>query len=808
MGPFIRDLRYTLRVLAKSPGSTTVALMALALGIGANTAIFSVIDALLLRPLAFNDLDNLVLVWGTLPQGGEVDQVSPADFRDWSSQNHVFTQMAAYRWWDVNLTGAGEPERVEGCLVSGNFFETLGVKAALGRTFQAGEDQFGWDRAAVLSDGLWRRRFGADRDVIGRTIQLDGRTYTVVGVLPPRLEWPTGVQLWAPLALSEEEKNERRQASLLVLGHIRPRYSLAQAQAEINVIAGRLAQLYPQTNAGRGAELLPLPGNDFDNLIRSFLLVLMGGAGFVLLIACANVANLQLARGIGRRKEVALRTALGANRWRLVRQLLTESIVLCLLGAGLGALVAYLGVNLIRANVPAEQVKDIPGFYAMQLNARGLVFTLAVGLLTGIISGLAPALRTSRVDLMKTLKEEGRSSTIGSKPLRLGSSLVAAEFALALMLLVGTGLMVKGFMRMFNNQTKDFDPQDILTLRIALSRWKYPAPHQRAAFYKQVLGRIAALPKVESEGVTSSLPSSGDWDSVVFSIEGRAISALSEKRRADLQSVSGGYFRTLRIPLLQGRDFTPDDDEATAPVTIISRSMADRFWPNDNPLGKHIKLGGSDSPNPWMTIVGIVGDVKPNILTRTPRASLYLPYSQLPPTVMSLAVRTLVNPLSLTSSVRHEILSVDRDQPIFDIKSMEDFVADNVGGIQIATALMGSFGLVALVLAAVGIYSVMAYSVSQRIQEFGVRLALGAQQGDIVRLVVSHGLKLAVTGLAVGIPGAFALTHVMSSLLLDVVPLDLPTFLGFVLLLLGVAAVASYLPAVRATKADPMEALR
>jgi putative ABC transport system permease protein len=444
----------------------------------------------------------------------------------------------------------------------------------------------------------------------------------------------------------------------------------------------------------------------------------------------------------------------------------------------------------------------------MHLNGRGLEFTLAVALLTGIISGLAPAIRTSRVDLTKTLKEEGRSSTIGHKPFRLRSLLVAVEFALALMLLVGTGLMVKGFVRMFNSQMQGFDPQNVLTLRIALSRWKYQTPHQRAVFWKQVLDRVGTLPEVESDGVANFLPSSYDWESVIFSIEGRVTTRISEGRHADLESASGNYFRTLRIPLLKGRDFTSRDDEGTVPVAIISDSMARRFWPNENPLGRHIKLGASDSTAPWMTIVGIVGDVRQSILSRAPRPTLYVPYPQSPPAVMSLVVRTSVNPLSLTASVRHEILSVDKDQPVYGIKSMEDFVADNVGGIMIATALMGSFGVVALVLAAVGIYSVMAYSVSQRTHEFGVRLALGARRRDIVNLVVSHGLKLAVGGLVVGLPGALALTRLLSSLLIDVTPLDLPTLAGFTLLLLAVATVASYLPALRATKAEPLEALR
>jgi putative ABC transport system permease protein len=576
----------------------------------------------------------------------------------------------------------------------------------------------------------------------------------------------------------------------------------------MGVIASRLAQLYPQTNARRGTKLLPLPGNDFDNVVRSFLLVLMGGAGFVLLIACANVANLQLARAIGRRREVALRSALGATRWRLVRQLLTESIVLSLLGAGLGALVADVGVHLIRTNVPSEQVKGIPGFRGMQLNGRGLEFTLAVALLTGIISGLAPAIRTSKVDLTKALKEEGRGSTVGHKSLRLRGLLVAVEFALALMLLVGTGLMVKGFVRIFNSQMQGFDPRKALTLRIALSRWKYPTPHQRTVFYKQVLERVAALPEVASAGVADFLPSSNDWNSVVFSIEGRVTPRTSEEPHADLESASGSYFRTLRIPLLKGRDFTSLDDEETAPVAIISERMARRFWPNEDPLGQHIKLGRSDSAAPWMSIVGIVGDVRLSILSRTPRPTLYVPYPQSPPAVMSLVVRTSVNPLSLTASVRREILSVDKDQPVYGIKSMEDFVADNVGGLQIATALMGSFGIVALILAAVGIYSVMAYSVSQRIQEFGVRLALGARRRDIVNLVVLQGLKLAISGLVVGLPGAIALTRVLSSLLIDVIPFDLPTLASFTLLLLAVATVSSCLPALRATRANPLEALR
>lgn len=808
MESLLQDLRYAFRVLAKSPGFTVVAVLALALGIGANTAIFSILDALLLRPLAFEDLDHLVLFWVTLPQGGFTDRAAPADVRDWSSQNHVFEQIAPYRGWDVNLTGAGEPERVEGCQVSASFFAALGVKAALGRTFLAGEDQPGWDQVVVLSDGLWRRRFGADPAVIGKTVQLDGRTYAVVGVLPPRLEWPAGVEVWSPLTLTEEEKNERRQTSLLVLGRLRAGSTLSQARAEMDGLARRLAGLYPQTNSGRGVKLAHLPGNDFDNTVRSFLLLAMGGAAFVLLSACANVANLQLARAIGRRKEVGMRTALGATRGRLVRQLLTESILLSLLGAVLGAIVADLGVTLIRAHVPAEQVKDIPGFQTMHLNGRGLEFTLAVALLTGIVSGLAPAVRFSKVDLMEALKEEGRSATTGSRPLRLRGFLVAAEFALALILLVGTGLMVRSFARMFNDQMQGFDPQQVLTLRVALSRWKYATPHQRAVFYKQVLEHIAALPQVKSDGAANSLPSSGDSSSTVFSIEGRATSGSAELRHADLESASSNYFRTLHIPLLQGRDFAATDDEGTVPVAIVSRSMVRQYWSKEDPLGKHVKLGPSDSKSPWMTIVGIVADVRSDILSSTPHPTLYVSCTQLPPSVMSLVVRTTVNPLSLMPAVRREILRMDKDQPIFGVKSMEDFVSDNLAGIQVATALMGSFGVVALILAAVGIYSAMAYSVSQRTQEFGVRLALGAQHRDIMGLVMGHGLSLALAGLAVGLPGTLALTRVMSSLVFGVVDLDLPALGGFTLLLLAVAALASYLPARSAMKASPVEALR
>jgi putative ABC transport system permease protein len=585
---------------------------------------------------------------------------------------------------------------------------------------------------------------------------------------------------------------------------------LSQAQAEMDVIARRLQQQYPRTNTGWGVKLVRLPGQDQDSdeIIRSFLGILMGAAGFVLLIACANVANLQLARAIGRQKEIALRCALGATRWRIVRQLLTESVMLSFLAAAVGALLAGWGVSLIRTSIPPDQLKYVPGFQQMHLNGRGLEFTLVIALLTGILSGLAPAARTSRPDLDKALKEGGRRSTGGARSLRLRSFLAVCEVALALILLVGTGSMVNGFVYLFKNPQKDFDPKNLLTMRVALPKARYQARHQRATFYEQALEGIRTLPKVESVAVVSYLPLSGDWYTESFTIEGRVTTAPGEARVADVESVSESYFRTMRIPVIKGREFTSQDGEGTTPVAIISQNMARQFWPGETPLGRRIKLGRPASDHPWLTIVGIVGDVKQFVLDREPRLTVYTPYVQSPPAAMSLVIRDSSSPLSLVPSVRAQVLGVNGDQPIYSVKSMEEVIDDSVAGVGIAAALMGSFGIVALILSAVGIYSVIAYSVSQRTHEIGVRMALGAQHPDILRLIVFQALKLGMMGLATGLPGAFVLSRVMSSMLFGVIATDPSTFVSFGLLLLATALLSGYVPALRATKVDPMEALR
>jgi len=805
-----QDLRYGVRTLVRKPGVTAVAVVALALGIGANTAMFSIVGTLLLRPLPFKNLDRLVMVWGTLPQSGNRFDASPADFLDWRNEQQVFERLAAYQWWDCNLTGAGEPERVPGCLITQNFFPALGVGAWRGRTFLPEEEQPGRDNVVLLSQEFWQRRFAADPNVVGQTIALNGRNYTVVGVMSAEFEWPTGVEVWAPLALTNEAKRDREQHYLQIMGRIRPGLTQAHAQAEMEIITRRLAESYPRTNASRGVKLVRLPGYAADDFARPFLLILMGAVVFVLLIACANVANLQLARATSRQKEIAIRAALGATRWRVMRQLLTESLLLALMGAALGLLLAMWGVDLGKSYIPPDIVRFVAGLKQAGIDGRSLGYTLLIALLTGIVSGLAPALQTSKPDLNETLKAGGRDAGAGRHPLR--SVLVVAEVALALVLLVGTGLMVKGFARQLSNQKQGFDPTHLLTLNVALPESKYRTTRERVDFYERALERIKAQSGVEAAAAISHLPASNGWDHEFFSIEGRAALSPAEMPLGDFEVVSPDYFRTLRIPLVKGREFTAQDGESATPVAIISESLARRFWPERDPLGQRLRLEQLNADQAWLTIVGVIGDVKQFIFDREPRLMIYQPYAQAPSGAMnygvSLAVRASGDPLSLAKAVREQIRSVDRDQPLTQVKTMEHLIREHLAPISLSASYMAVFAAIALVLSAVGVYSVMAYSVTQRTHEIGIRMALGAQASDVLRMIVGQSFKLAFMGLAIGLPISFTLTKVMSSLLVGVIALDLSTFAGFSLLLVAVALLSGYLPARKAAQVDPMIALR
>jgi putative ABC transport system permease protein len=808
METLLQDLRYGARMLLKRPGFTIVAAVALALGIGANTAIFSLIDAMLLRPLNFKDVDRLAMVWGGHAQTSGHDSVSPADYQDWKNQNNVFDYLAAINWWGVNLTGSGEPERAQAFQVTPNFFAALDVKPVLGRALLPDDDQPGNDQIVALSYGLWNRRFAGDPDIVGKTIQLDGRIHTVVGVMPKDFDWPTSAELWTPLVMTNDALSVRDSRYLMVMGRVKPGVSLSEAEAEMNLIARRLAEQYPKTNTGMRVSVKRLPGQNSDDFARPFLLALMGAVGFVLLIACANVANLQLARATSRVKEIAIRAALGASRARIVRQLLTESILLALLGASFGLLFAAWGVDLIRSSIPPDMAKYITGLSHMSLDGRALGFTLAIALLTGIISGLAPALQLSTPNLNETLKEGGRSSFPGARRARLRSLLVISEIALALVLMVGTGLMVKGFARLLENQKQGFDPKNILTMNLTLPEAKYKQPFQRVAFYNQLFERLKALPEIETVGSVASLPSGGNWSSTSFSIEGRPATATGEETDADYQIINDEYFRALRIPLTKGREFGAPDGPDSLPVVIISENIAARFFPDEDPIGKRIRVGVTGSRNQWSVIVGVAGNVKQFMFDSGPRLTVYLPYAQLPRLRMALALRTASDPLNAVGAVRSQVESVDSEQPVYEIKSMEKLISEHVSGIRMSAGLMGIFGAIALMLAAVGVYSVMAYSVTQRTHEIGVRMALGATSRDVIKLVAGQALKLAAIGLAIGLPLAFALMQVMTSAFFGVIAIDITSLAGFTLMLAAVALASGYIPARRASKVDPMVALR
>jgi len=810
MNSFLQDLVYGFRTSVKSPGSTLVAVLALALGIGANTAIFSVVNAVLLRPLPYKDPDRLVAVWTTkLNKGILQEYVSPPDYRDWTLRNRVFDRIFALKTQPSVVTGGQLPERVETALVSAGAFDVLGVSAALGRTFLANEDQAGQNRVAIISHGLWQRRFGADPGVLGKPIIVDGNSYSIVGVMPAGFHLlDTPSELWMPYTLDNKEENENQRGfrTLRVIAHLKPGVTQDQAQSEMRSIEESLAQQYPDVDTGCSAKIVALRDQLVGD-IRTTLLTLLTAVAFVLLIACANVANLLLARAAGRDKEIALRAALGANPGRLVRQLLTESVLLSLAGGLVGLLLAEGSVALLKRLGPA----NLPRLAEINIDWRVLAFTLLVSLLTGIIFGLAPALGSVRSDLNSILKTSGRGNTGSRARALLRDLLVVTEIASCVVLLAGAGLLVRSFLRL-ESVSPGFRPDHVLTMQITLPDTRYSG-WKVASFYQQLIDRMQTIPGVQTAGIARNLPLSGVDVSLNFTVENRPVEASADQPRAKYRTASAGYFAAMGIPLIRGRYFDRTDGQKTAGVALINNTLARRLWPNEDPLGKRIKPGFDDSI--WCTIVGIVGDVKHTGLDAETNAETYYHYQQVPPALMTfvegtmtVVLRTNVDPAVVTAAARNEVQKLDPGLAIYNVKTMDDLLSNSLAQPRFRTLLLAVFACVAIVLAAIGLYGVIAYSVTQRTNEMGVRMALGAQKSDVLKLVLGQGVRLAIAGVAIGLIAAFGLVRIISKLLFALNATDPVTFAATAGLIVAVSLVASYIPALRAVKVDPVVALR
>jgi predicted permease len=798
-----QDLRYGARKLLKSPGFALVAVMTLALGVGANTAIFSVVNAVLLRPLPFPEPERLVRVFGTAARRNSFSRPhSYLNFKDLRAQNQTFEAMAAYTGSSSALSGAEAPEQITGVVASGDIFRVLGTKPLLGRLLEPGDERPGGSNAVVISHGLWQRRFGGDPRIVGRVIKLDGREREVVGVTPADFvfEFVTGAaDFWMPIDPSESAYQHRGAIFLEAIGRLKPGVSLGQAGADLGVVATRLEQQYQDSNAGIGVRLAPAQ-EELVGDVRPTLLVLLGAVGFVLLIACANVANLLLARAAGRSREIAVRSALGAWRARIVRQLLTESLLLSFAGGGLGLLFALWGVKILSAFVP----EDVPRFGETSIDLRVLGFTLAASVLTGFLFGLAPALQSSRFDLNEALKEGGRGGTDGRGRKRVRSLLIVSEVALSLVLLVGAGLLIKSFVKL-RNTDPGFDPGNTLTASVSLAPVRYDTDEKVADFCRLLVERVRALPGVESVGAVTPLPLSENNFSFSFSVMGQPPLPPGQGQSASARFVTPDYFRAQRIPLRAGRAFTEADKAGAPAVIIINEAFARRYLPGVEPLGQRLHLGLNNIEG---EIVGVVGDIRAASLATPAAPEYYVPEAVAGFTDMTLVVRAAGDPASLTPALRQVVSEMDKDQPLYDVRTMDSLVAHSVARQRFSMALIGVFAALAMLLAAVGIFSVMSFLVAQRTHEIGLRIALGARPRDILSMVVRQGASLTAAGIGIGIVAAFALTRLMTGLLYEVSATDPLVYGVITLLLAAVALLACYVPARRATKVDPLIALR
>ncbi|HEV2860568.1 MAG TPA: ABC transporter permease [Pyrinomonadaceae bacterium] len=796
METLLQDVRFGVRVLARHKGFTAVAVLTLALGIGANTAIFSVVNAVLLRPLPYKDPERLVMLWeNDTQEGNDRNPVAPANFVDWQKQTGTCDALAFYNQpAGVNVTGGGsEPERVVGAGVSPNIFSVLGVQPARGRTFSDSEAAA---HEVIISHGFWQRRFGGDPEVVGRQMTLDAEILDVVGVMPPEFQLPEETELWWA-NMDGSLATMRVRHFLRVVGRLKPGVPVEQARADFDTIARRLAEQYPETNTGYGVNVITLR-DQFVGGVRPALLLLLGAVGFVLLIACANVANLMLARSAARQKEMAVRAALGAGRLRLVRQLLTESLLLAAAGGAAGLLFAYWGSDLLTA----LGASGLPRGARVGVDGRVLAFTFMMTLLTGLAFGFVPAWAGAKAGVHGILKEDGRGATGRRAGRRL---LVVTEIACALMLLIGAGLLIKSFVRL-QAVEPGFDPSGVVTMQFSLPDARYSEPPQVAAFYARLVEHARTVPGVRAAGAVSRLPLAGDRSTMGLTVEGRpAVSGQYEE--VHFRAVTPDYFRALGVPLRAGRELGERDGAEAPPVVLVNETTARKYWPGADPVGRRVKLGPG-AQGPWVTVVGVVGDVRNFGLESEAKPEVYVPHRQSPQSRMRLVLRTDGDPLSLVPAVRSAVRSLDAELPFSQVATMEELLARSVAQRRLSTLLLGVFAGTALLLAAIGIYGVMAYSVTQRTREIGIRMALGARRGDVVRMVLRQGMALALAGVACGLGGGLVAARLMRGLLYGVSAVDPLTFVGMAGVLTCVALLACYVPARRATKIDPLVALR
>ncbi|MEJ7810719.1 MAG: ABC transporter permease [Gemmatimonadaceae bacterium] len=805
-----QDLTYGLRSLRRAPGFTLVATLTLALGIGATTAIFSVVNAVLLRPLPYRDAERVVMVWmDNTPQAIHEDIHSYPNFADLRAQGTVFAKLAAYNRTGYNVTGgcaegACEPQRITAAVSTADLFDVLGVRPALGRAYEAAEEEQGRDGVVVISHGLWTRMFGADPRAVGRTLRMNGRERIVVGVMPRGFAFPSaGTDLWVPMALSPQMREARQSFGFYVVGRLAPGISMARASTDVRTVWSRLQGQYPEAIADFGINLVALPEQVVGRSLRTALWVMLGAVAAVLLIGCANVANLLLSRAAAREREVSVRLALGASRARLVRQLLTESVLLAGIGGALGVVLAWGGLRALTRLAPA----DIPRLDQVHVDGVVLAVTTLVVVVTGVLFGLAPALHASRPSLSDALREGGRGGTAGRRGNRMRQLLAAAQVALVVVLLTGAGLLIRSFLEVQRVQL-GFRPDHLLTMRVALPGAKYQRDAQRVAFFNDLVERVRVMPGVRGAAATSSIFLSQTPRSTIFTIEGRTPVPDERNLELPLDAVTPDYFRVMGVSLLRGRAFTAQDRDSAPPVVIVNANMARRFWPNDGALGKRFKYGGPESRAPWMTIVGVVADMRRTGFDAPVRYETFLPLAQTGDAGMTLVVRTARDALALAAAVRGQVRALDPDQPVYEVKTMDQLLSTMVAQRRFSMTLLGTFAALALVLGVVGVYGVTSYLVAQRTREVGLRLALGADPRQLVRMVVGQGMRVAAAGMALGLLGALVVARLMVGLLYGVTPVDAVTLIAVTALLALATLVANYLPARRAARVDPLVALR